>query len=93
MLLPVPSAYDPKPGWQHTLGWMPEDYSAQPLVAVGTRTDTVAYVDTTEDGYVVQAYGPLHEQALGATLPHGSRRPAEALGAAALRGDGRPGRT
>jgi hypothetical protein len=54
VLLAVPSAYDPKQGWQHTLDWMPEDYAAQPLVAVGARTDTVAYVDTTEDGYVVQ---------------------------------------
>ncbi|MGW7277399.1 hypothetical protein ACWGIV_03610 [Streptomyces sp. NPDC054844] len=54
VLLSVPSAYDPEQGWQQTLDWMPEDYSAQPLVAVGTRTDTVAYVDTTEDGYVVQ---------------------------------------
>ncbi|MFH8237185.1 hypothetical protein [Streptomyces sp. NPDC018321] len=53
-LLTVPSAYDAKRGWQHTLDWMPEDYEAQPLTAVGTRTDTVAYVDTTEDGYVVQ---------------------------------------
>ncbi|MFI6205537.1 hypothetical protein ACIBAI_03965 [Streptomyces sp. NPDC051041] len=54
VLLTVPSAYDPERGWQHTLDWMPENYSAQPLVAVGTRSDTVAYVDTAEDGYVVQ---------------------------------------
>ncbi|MEU7047390.1 hypothetical protein [Streptomyces eurythermus] len=54
VLLTVPSGYDPKRGWQHTLDWMPEDYSAQPLVAVGTHSDTVAYVDTAEDGYVVQ---------------------------------------
>jgi hypothetical protein len=32
---------------------MPENYSAQPLIAVGARSDAVAYV-ATEDGYVVQ---------------------------------------
>jgi hypothetical protein len=54
VLLTVPSQYDPNKGWQHTLDWMPEDYSEQSLVAVSPRSDTVAYVDTTEDGYVVQ---------------------------------------
>jgi hypothetical protein len=54
VLLRVPSRYDAKQGWQHTLDWMPENYSAQPLVAVGARSGVVAYVDTTEDGYVVQ---------------------------------------
>ncbi|MET9440157.1 hypothetical protein [Streptomyces sp. NPDC006610] len=54
VLLTVPSQYDPGKGWQQTLSWMPKNYSAQPLVAVGTRSDTVAHVNTTEDGYVVQ---------------------------------------
>ncbi|WP_411101370.1 hypothetical protein [Streptomyces sp. cmx-4-9] len=53
--LTVPPAYAADRGWQQTLSWMPQKYSSKPPVAVGARTDLVAYVTVTEDGYVTQA--------------------------------------
>ncbi|MFE9459205.1 hypothetical protein [Streptomyces californicus] len=54
VLLTVPPAYSADKGWEQSLSWMPAKYSSKPPVAVGARSDTVAYVNTTEDGYVVQ---------------------------------------
>ncbi|WP_411081833.1 hypothetical protein [Streptomyces sp. cmx-18-6] len=54
VLLSVPPAYTADKGWEQSLSWMPAKYSSKPPVAVGARSGTVAYVDTTEDGYVVQ---------------------------------------
>ncbi|MGW3391333.1 hypothetical protein [Streptomyces cinereoruber] len=54
VLLSVPPAYTADKGWEQSLSWMPAKYSSKPPVAVGPRSDTVAYVNTTEDGYVVQ---------------------------------------
>ncbi len=54
VLLTVPPAYSADKGWEQSLAWMPAKYSSKPPVAVGARSGTVAYVNTTEDGYVVQ---------------------------------------
>lgn len=54
VLLTVPPAYAADRGWEQSLSWMPAKYSSKPPVAVGPRSGTVAYVNTTEDGYVVQ---------------------------------------
>ncbi|MEU9003481.1 hypothetical protein [Streptomyces sp. NPDC048551] len=53
--LTTPPAYAADQGWQQSLTWMPQKYSSKPPVAVGTRTDLVAYVTVSEDGYVTQA--------------------------------------
>ncbi|MCX5195020.1 hypothetical protein OOK31_14085 [Streptomyces sp. NBC_00249] len=53
--LAAPPAYAADQGWQQTLNWMPQKYSSKPPVAVGARTDVVAYVTVSEDGYVTQA--------------------------------------
>ncbi|MFJ1863777.1 hypothetical protein ACIOD1_04015 [Streptomyces sp. NPDC088097] len=54
VLLTVPPAYAADQGWQQSLSWMPKKYSSKPPVAVATRTDAVAYVTASEDGYVTR---------------------------------------
>ncbi|MFF4168567.1 hypothetical protein [Streptomyces sp. NPDC001744] len=54
VLLTVPPAYSADRGWEQPLSWMPAKYSSKPPVAVAPRSDTIAYVNTTEGGYVVQ---------------------------------------
>ncbi|MFJ1567704.1 hypothetical protein [Streptomyces erythrochromogenes] len=53
--LTAPPAYAADQGWQQSLNWMPKKYSSKPPVAVGARTDVVAYVTVSEDGYITQA--------------------------------------
>ncbi|KIF01422.1 hypothetical protein PL81_35625 [Streptomyces sp. RSD-27] len=52
--LTTPPAYAADEGWQQALAWMPQKYSSKPPVAVGARTDTVAYIMTAADGYVTR---------------------------------------
>ena len=74
VLLTTPAAYAPDKGWQQSLAWMPEKYSSKPPVAVGTRTDTVAYVNTTDDGYAVQVRQASTGKVLFTSKPWEPRR-------------------
>ncbi|MFJ3855375.1 hypothetical protein ACIPRL_04035 [Streptomyces sp. NPDC090085] len=64
VLLSVPPAYAADRGWQQALSWMPAKYSSKPPVAVGARSDVVAYVTVTEDGYATQ----VRQASTGRTL-------------------------
>lgn len=49
--LAVPNGFDVSKGWEQTLAWMPEDARTTP-VADAPRSEAVAYLDASEDGYV-----------------------------------------
>lgn len=47
----VPAGYDRTKGWEQALTWMPEEVRSVP-VAASQGSDGVAYLDSSEDGYV-----------------------------------------
>ncbi|WP_407837483.1 hypothetical protein ACE1OC_15245 [Streptomyces sp. DSM 116496] len=52
--LSVPPQYDGAKGWDETLGWVPDSVSTLPVTDV-PRTDLVAMLYGSSDGYTVQA--------------------------------------
>ena len=49
--LAVPSGFDVSKGWEQVLAWMPDNARTTP-VADAPRSEAVAYLDSSEDGYV-----------------------------------------
>ncbi|MFD4739898.1 hypothetical protein ACFWNQ_21395 [Streptomyces virginiae] len=87
VLLSVPPAYAPDQGWQQPLAWMPTKYSSKPPVAVGARSDVVAYVTVTEDGYTAQVRQASTGQTLFTGKPWQPPIPMSEAGKSAYDGD------